>query len=173
MSMQENSFSDKSIILIGMPASGKSTVGVILAKVLGFDFTDTDILIQNREGCRLETIIKSKGIEQFLAVESDVCINLKTSRAVIATGGSVVYSDRAMQHLKSLGTVIYLHVDQDNLKKRLRDVAQRGVVLREGQSVDDLYLERTPLYERYADFTVHEGSMSLEDTVTAVCALIR
>ena len=162
-----------SIILIGMPASGKSTVGVILAKVLGYDFIDTDILIQNREGCRLENIIKSKGIEQFLAIESDVCTRLHASGAVIATGGSVIYSDRAMRHLKTLGTVIYLHVDLEGLKQRLRDIAQRGVVLREGQSVDDLYKERTPLYETYADYTVPEKSMSLEDTVTAVCELVR
>ena len=156
------------IILIGMPASGKSTVGVILAKMLGLDFIDTDILIQRQEGARLEDIIDTRGIEVFLDIESDVCCSLNVSNTVIATGGSVVYRDRAMSHLKSIGKVVYLQVGIDLLESRLSDMKERGVVLKNGQTLLDLFTERTALYEHYADLTVDENDLSLEETVHLV-----
>ena len=163
---------DNNIILIGMPASGKSTVGVILAKMLGSDFVDTDILIQRQEGARLEDIINAGGTEAFLDIECDVCCSLDVSNTVIATGGSVVYRDRAMHHLKSIGKVVYLRVDIDLLNNRLSDMKQRGVVLKAGQSLLDLFQERTALYELYADLTVDEKDLSLEETVHLVKELI-
>lgn len=156
------------IILIGMPASGKSTVGVILAKLLGYDFIDTDLLIQRQTGLRLSEIIQSRGLDAFLAVEEAACLSLSADHSVIATGGSVIYSVTAMRHLKGLGTVVYLSVDFKTLQSRLHDVRGRGVVLRPGQSLVDLYAERVPLYREYADITVPEGQGSLEDTVQAV-----
>ena len=156
------------IILIGMPASGKSTVGVILAKLLGYDFIDTDLLIQHREGRRLSRIIEDRGIDGFLDAEAAACLSLDARHSVIATGGSVVYSETAMAHLKDLGCIVYLEVDYDALTRRLHDIHDRGVVLRPGQTLHQLYLERVPLYRRYADLTVPEGEGTLEDTVQAV-----
>lgn len=153
------------IILIGMPAAGKSTVGVILAKMLGYCFIDTDLLIQSREGRRLRGILADRGIDGFLAIEEDVCLGIRTDRCVIATGGSVVYSDAAMAHFKTLGRVIYLQVDFGPLSARLQDMQGRGVVLRPGQTLAELFDERAALYEQYADLTVPEGSSTLEETV--------
>ena len=160
------------IILIGMPGSGKSTVGVLLAKVLGYDFVDTDLLIQLREGCTLEEIIKRKGIDAFLDIEGEVCAALNTQKTVVATGGSVIYRSHAMEHLSEDGRLIYLQVDLDGLTERLNDLAGRGVALREGQSLADLYEERTVLYERWADVTVAEGTMTLEETVAAAAQAV-
>ena len=156
------------LILIGMPACGKSTAGVLLAKYLGYDFVDTDLLIQRREGMRLEDLIRTRGREAFLRIEAEVCSGLEAEHTVIATGGSVVYDGGAMNHLKSIGRVIYLQVDLDVLEKRLTDALERGVVFQEGQTLRDLYEERTALYEAYADLTVPEGTGTLDDTVTAV-----
>ena len=157
------------IVLIGMPASGKSTIGVILAKLLGYDFVDTDLLIQRQTGSLLSEIITEKGIEAFLAAEEAACLSLKTENTVIATGGSAVYSEASMAKLKSLGTIVYLEVDVNTLQLRLDDVRGRGVVLRDGQTLYDLYAERTPLYNKYADLTISEDG-SLESTVDAVYA---
>ena len=134
------------IILIGMPAAGKSTVGVILAKLLGYCFIDTDLLIQSREGRRLPGIIADRGIDGFLTIEEDVCLGIDTDRCVIATGGSVVYSDAAMTHFKSLGCVVYLQADYEPLSGRLQDMQGRGVVLRPEQTLAELFDERTALY---------------------------
>ena len=153
------------IILTGMPASGKSTIGVVLAKVLGYDFLDTDILIQKTEHARLEEIIEEKGIEGFLEAECNVCLKLDVSESVIATGGSVVYREKAMRHLKDIGTIVYLKTGAEALKSRLSDMKQRGVVLKEGQSLEDLLAERAGLYEKYADLVIDEGSMGLEETL--------
>ena len=160
------------IILIGMPASGKSTAGVVLAKVLGCDFIDTDLLIQKRKGRRLEELIRDEGIEAFLDTEGEVCGTLQAENAVIATGGSVIYRDSAIRHLKEIGTLVYLSVDFDTLRSRLYNVMERGVVLREGQTLEELYRERTALYERYADIVVEEGGQTLEETVSAVKAAL-
>lgn len=127
------------LILIGMPASGKSTVGVILAKVIGYDFIDSDLVIQRREGKRLSEIIGEKGIDGFLAIENEVNASIRAQRSVIATGGSAVYGEEAMRHLRELGAVIYLQVDYDVIARRLRDIQRRGVTLREGQTLRELY----------------------------------
>ncbi|MBR3634583.1 MAG: shikimate kinase [Lachnospiraceae bacterium] len=155
----------KNIILTGMPTSGKSTIGVIVAKILGMDFIDTDILIQQREGKKLSEIIEENGTDKFLKCEEEALLGLDVSNCVIATGGSAVYSDKAMKHLKNDALVAYLKVDKKELNRRLKDVKGRGVVLRDGQSLDDMYETRVKLYERYADLTISEEGLTLEDTV--------
>ena len=162
----------RNVILIGMPTAGKSTVGVVLAKMLGCDYVDTDLLIQKQQGCRLEETIKNKGDEAFLDIEADVCAALEAENAVIATGGSVIYRERGMAHLKEIGTLVYLKISPETLKERLSDAASRGVVLKEGQTLDSLYLERVQLYEQYADLTVDEGSMRFEEVVAEVLKLL-
>lgn len=161
------------LILIGMPASGKSTVGVILAKVIGYDFIDTDLLIQKREGRRLSRIIEEKGIDEFIAIENEVNASVQASRSVIATGGSAVYGEEAMRHLRDIGAVIYLQVDFETIRKRIHNIRQRGVVLREGQTLRDLYEERTVLYEKYADLIVREGNGEIEEVVARIIRTLR
>lgn len=156
------------LILIGMPASGKSTAGVVLAKLLGYRFLDTDLLIQNREGSRLPEILADRGVDGFLAAEEAACMSIRAEQCVIATGGSVVYSEAAMAHLKSLGCVVYLEVDLETLTGRLKDIRGRGVVLRPGQTLAELYRERVILYEKYADLVLPEAGGTLEDTVMQV-----
>lgn len=156
-----------------MPASGKSTIGVILAKVIGYDFIDSDLLIQRKEGKRLSEVIKEKGVDGFLAVENEVNASIEASQCVIATGGSAVYGEEAMRHLREIGAVIYLQVDFDVLQKRLRNIRQRGVVLRAGQTLRDLYDERTVLYEKYADLIVREGSGEIEEVVARIIRTLR
>ena len=148
-----------------MPGVGKSTVGVILAKVIGYQFLDADLVIQQREQRLLREIIDDVGTEGFIEIENRVNASIEASRTIIATGGSVVYGKEAMEHLKSIGTVIYLHVPFADLEKRLADIKGRGVVLREGQTLYDLYLERTPLYEKYADLEIPEEGLNVEQTV--------
>ncbi len=159
--------------MIGMPASGKSTVGVILAKVIGYDFIDSDILIQREEGMRLAEIIEEKGIDGFIEVENRVNASLQASRSVIATGGSAVYGEEAMMHLREIGAIIYLQVDFDVIQRRLRNIRQRGVVLRKGQTLRDLYDERCKLYEKYADLIVREGSGEIEEVVARIIRTVR
>lgn len=153
------------IVLIGMPGVGKSTIGVILAKVIGYQFLDADLVIQEQEGKLLREIIEEVGTDGFIQVENRINASLNVSKTVIATGGSVVYGKEAMEHLKEIGTVVYLQVPFDVLEKRLSDIKGRGVVLREGQTLYDLYMERTPLYEKYADISVSEEKLSVEQTV--------
>ena len=159
------------LVLIGMPASGKSTVGVILAKVIGYDFIDTDILIQRAEKKRLPEIIKAVGVDGFLEVEERVCSSVEADRCVIATGGSVVYSEKAMRHLKKIGHIMYLKTDFEAIRKRLGNIRQRGVALREGQTLRDLYEERVVLYEKYAD-TVVEEEGDVEDVVVGILKIM-
>lgn len=156
------------IILIGMPGVGKSTIGVILAKVLGYQFIDADLLIQKEEGKLLKDIIREKGTDGFIEVENRVNSHIEASRSVIATGGSVVYGTEAMEHLKKIGIVVYLKQNLWHLEKRLRNIKGRGVVLRDGQTLADLYEERTALYEKYADITVDEHGLNIEETLEAV-----
>lgn len=148
-----------------MPASGKSTVGVILAKVLGMNFIDTDLVIQNREEALLHEIIKSKGVEGFLKCEEDAVLSLDTDNSVIATGGSVVYSEKGMKHLSEAGKVVYLKVDKKELFSRLKNINERGVILRGGESLEEMYDERSVLYEKYAELVIEEVNSSIEDTV--------
>lgn len=153
------------IVLIGMPGVGKSTIGVILAKVLGYQFVDADLLIQQQEGKLLKDIIAEVGTEGFIQVENRVNASIQAENTIIATGGSVVYGKEAMEHLKSIGTVVYLKVSYEILQKRLADIKGRGVVLKEGQNLQSLFEERTPLYEKYADIEISEESLSVEETV--------
>ena len=160
------------IVLIGMPTSGKSTAGVILAKILGYNFVDADIVIQEKDGRKLSEIIEEEGIDGFIAIENKINSEIETQKTVIATGGSVVYGKEAMEHYKNIGRVVYLKVSMDTLTKRLRDVKQRGVVMREGQSLTSLYNERTPLYEKYADYTIDEGSHTMEEVIADILSAI-
>lgn len=156
------------LILIGMPTSGKSTVGVILAKALGYEFLDIDLLIQKKEGKKLSEIMAERGVDGFLALEEEVTCGLDCAHTVIAPGGSVVYGEKGMEHLRSLGRVIYLQMDLDMLEERLHDAKNRGVALRDGQTLEALYEERVPLYEKYADITVKERGHALEDMVVLI-----
>lgn len=153
------------IVLIGMPGVGKSTVGVILAKVLGYSFLDADLLIQEQEGKLLREIIEEKGTDGFIEVENRVNASIRADRAIIATGGSVVYGKEAMEHLKEIGRVVYLKVSYAILEKRLADIKGRGVVLKEGQTLETLFEERSKLYEQYADIEVSEEGLDVEQTV--------
>ena len=160
------------IILIGMPSCGKSTVGVLLAKQLGYRFIDSDLLIQEQEGKLLHELIEERGTEGFLALEDAVNASIKAERAVIATGGSAVYGQRAMAHLKRTGTVIYLKIPFETLAERLGDYVHRGVVMPKGYTLRDMYDERAALYEQYADYTVEESlSSGLGDTVARVAEI--
>ena len=156
------------IILIGMPASGKSTVGVVLAKRLGYEFIDTDLLIQKQEQALLREIIAEKGEDGFLVIEDQVNADLEAERSVIAPGGSVVYCENAMKHYKEIGTVVYLQTSYQTIKERIGDTKKRGVVLREGQTLKDLYEERRVLFEKYADVTICEDGLTLSETIGKV-----
>ena len=158
----------ENIVLIGMPGVGKSTVGVVLAKVLGYQFIDADLLIQKKMNMVLSEIIKREGTDGFMKIENEVNASIETDRTVIATGGSVVYCEEAMEHLKSIGTVIYLRLSLESLSKRLGNLVGRGVVLKKGQTLEHLYDERTPLYEKYADLTIDEENKELEDTLQTI-----
>ncbi|MCI8556583.1 MAG: shikimate kinase [Lachnospiraceae bacterium] len=153
------------IVLIGMPGAGKSTLGVILAKVLGKDFIDADLAIQKKEGRLLSQIIEAEGPEGFLKIEEQVNKELNPRQAIIATGGSVVYGAEAMEHLRKIGTVVYLKLSCQAVVSRLRDIRGRGVVLREGQTMEGLYAERSVLYEKYAHVTVEEDGLTIEETL--------
>ncbi len=148
-----------------MPGVGKSTAGVILAKILGYQFIDADLLIQKSQGKKLKEIIEEKGVDGFLEIENAVCKSLCPEKTIIATGGSAVYGKEAMEHFKEIATVIYLKLEYPYLARRLGNLKQRGVVLRRGQSLKDLYVERAPLYEQYADIVVDEHRCTIEQTV--------
>lgn len=156
------------IILIGMPTSGKSTVGVILAKILGMDFLDTDLLLQRETGMRLSELIETKGTDGFLKTEESICAAIRADHTVIATGGSVVYSSAAMDHLRKNGKTVYLSISLSELRNRLRDAKARGVILREGESIEQLFAERESLYSQYADIVIPEEGLRLEETVQTV-----
>ena len=149
------------ITLVGMPASGKSTIGVLLAKRLGYSFVDVDIVIQEKTGQLLKEIIAERGTEGFLKVEESVNAELETERSVIAPGGSVIYGPKAMEHLHEISTVVYLKLSYEDVKQRLGDLKDRGVALKDGMTLLDLYNERVPLYEKYADVTIDETGKTL------------
>ena len=156
------------IILIGMPGAGKSTVGVVLAKKLGYAFLDSDLLIQSREGRLLHEIISERGVEGFWSVEEAVNASIDADRTVIATGGSVVYGAHAMEHLKDIGTIVYLKLPCEEIAHRLGDLDERGVTLREGQGLVQLYDERVPLYEKKADIVVDCLHLSIREVVMQI-----
>ena len=159
----------KNITLIGMPGSGKSTVGVLLAKTLGYRFLDADLLIQQREGALLQDILDQRGVEGFLDVEEDVIRSLDCTGTVIAPGGSAVCREGAARRLKELGLVVYLHVPLAELERRISNITTRGIAMAPGQTLADVYAIREPLYRKYADLTVDvTGQNTLEETVAAV-----
>lgn len=161
------------IILIGLPGAGKSTLGVILAKALGMKFIDTDLLIQEKTGELLQKIIDEQGHACFLQIEEDIILSLNLSHTVIATGGSVIYSNPGMEHLKSDGICIYLRISRDEMDRRLYNIKTRGIVLAPGQSLHDLYDERVPLYEQWADIKIDCEKENFENVVESVIVAIR
>ncbi|MEO0442438.1 MAG: shikimate kinase [Pseudomonadota bacterium] len=145
---------NKNIILIGMPGSGKSTIGVQLAKELGLNFVDSDLVIQSHQGSTLQTILDSEGYQALRSIEEQELLALTLDNDVLATGGSAVYSDKAMKHLKQQGMIVYLDVDFEEIKKRITNEGSRGIARPPGHSIEDVYNERKTLYERYADITI-------------------
>lgn len=156
MSLQKNN----NITLIGMPGVGKSTVGVVLAKALGLAFVDTDLVIQEKTGMLLQEIIDTKGLEAFAQIEEDVLSELSVTGSVVATGGSAVYSDKAMKHLAASGPVVYLRASCEEIISRINNLSSRGIALKPGYTLETLYEERVPLYEKYADITVDSYSVA-------------
>ena len=161
------------IILIGMPGSGKTTLGTELAEIIGYGYIDSDSVIVAREGKRLNEIIAEVGREAFLDIEAKVNSELCADRCVIATGGSVIYRDYAMQKLKELGTIVYLQLDYEIIERRLGDLKKRGVALKEGFTLKDLYKERIPLYEKYADIIVKLDGKTVMQSVDAIAEAIK
>jgi len=160
------------IILIGMSGAGKSTIGVLLAKALNMKFIDTDILLQTKHNQLLHEMIADHGREYFLNCEESIIRELKEESTVIATGGSVVYSSLAMEHLRAMGEVVYLKVNYKNIEKRLKDITSRGVVMEPGQSLKALFDERMPLYESYAKHTLCIEDEGVETTINRLIKLI-
>ncbi len=160
------------LIFIGMPAVGKSTVGVVVAKQLGLHFVDTDLLIQEQEHRLLREIIAQDGEDAFLKIENRVNAQIEVSNSVISPGGSVVYCEEAMNHLKEIGTIVYLKASYRTIKRRIQNPKKRGVVLRQGQTFRDLYEERTKLFQKYADITVSQDGCKIEETISKVLAAV-
>ena len=168
--MKGKNMEKNNITLLGMPGVGKSTIGVILAKILGYKFIDTDLIIQEQEGRLLKTIIAEDGIESFMALENKTIANLTAEKAVIATGGSAVYGAEAMARLGQIGAVVYLQLDLKTLSQRLKNIKNRGVVFKEGQNLTDIFQERVPLYEKYADLIINEDHKGPEETIEVILA---
>ena len=155
---------NNNIILIGMPGCGKSTVGVVLAKIMGYRFLDSDLVIQERENRLLCEIIEEDGTEEFNRIENSVNASICVENTVIATGGSVIYGKEAMEHFKKIGVVVYIKLPYEELKHRLGDLTKRGVSMKKNQTLKELYDERQPLYENYADIVAGEENMNISET---------
>ncbi len=154
----------KNVILIGMPGCGKSTVGVVLAKTLGYRFMDADLVIQEKEDRLLSEIIRDEGLERFLEIENRINAELSPNKTVIATGGSAVYGEQAMRHYQEIGIVVYISLPYEEVSMRLGDLTKRGVAIHKGQTLLDLYNERQPLYEKWADIILPAANMTISDT---------
>lgn len=163
------------IVLIGMPGAGKSTLGIVLAKIVNYNFIDADLVIQNQCDKTLQKLIDACGPEGFIQVENEILSDLRAENSIIATGGSAVYSDEAMKHLSGIGRIVYLQISYDELVSRLSDLQERGVVLKGGigMSLRDLYDERKPLYERYADITVNVDDLSITAAARKVADAVK
>ncbi len=156
------------VVLIGMPGAGKSTIGVILAKIMGMPFLDTDLTIQEQEGRLLQDIINEEGMGKFIEIEEAVILNIHVHKHVIATGGSVVYSHTAIEHLKKNSLVVYLQLPYEEILKRVNNIQTRGIAMKKGQTLLALYKERTPLYERYADMTIDCHGKDIEEVIRII-----
>lgn len=158
----------RNIILIGMAGAGKSTTGVVIAKIMQKDFVDGDLVIQKQTGKGLQQIINEVGNDGFRRIEEEILCAMEVENAVIAPGGSAIYYPAAMEHFKKNGVVVYLHVPVEEIERRLSNLATRGVTLEPGQTIADLYYARLPLYEQFADITIHTQGDTLEDTVDKI-----
>ena len=156
------------IILVGMPGAGKSTLGVLLAKAMGKLFVDTDIIIQQKTKRLLQDIIDNDGTDAFLKLEEEILMSVNEENTVIATGGSAVYSEKAMEHFAKSGKIIYLHVDFAEIEKRVTNITTRGIVLKNGKSLADAFAERKPLYDKYAHITVDCTGNTVEESVCCI-----
>jgi len=163
----------KNIVLIGMPGVGKSTTGVVLAKNLGMSFIDSDLVIQEQKGKKLHELIEEHGLDGFLGIEEQVNCSISPRSAIISTGGSAVYSAAAMEHFNQIAIICYLKLSYEGIQERLGDLAERGVVLREGQTLKSLYDERTPLYEKYANLTVECENKNIREIVMELAKRLR
>ena len=161
------------IVLIGMPSCGKSTMGVLIAKNLGYKFLDSDLLIQEREGKLLHELIAELGNDKFIEIENSANLSIDVNNTVISTGGSVVYCDEAMKHLSAIGKTVYIKISYETLEARLGDYTHRGVVMPEGYTLRDMYNERASLYEKYADYTLATDKMTMTESLDALTALCR
>mgnify|MGYP002610726220 CR=1 FL=1 len=161
------------VTLIGMPGSGKSTIGVILAKALRYEFLDSDLLIQKQEKRKLSEIIEQDGPEKFKEIENQVNADIHVTDTVIAPGGSVIYCEEAMEHFKEIGKIVYLKASYQTIKKRIRNPKKRGVVLKEGQTLKNLYDERVGYFEKYADITIDEDGCQIEETIDNVIRAVK
>ena len=162
----------RNIVLTGMPGAGKSTVGVVLAKRIGYRFVDSDLVIQEKYGKLLHELIEEQGVEGFWKIENEVNASLELQRSVIATGGSVIYGREAMEHLRRMGTVIYLKLPLAEVVERLGDLNARGVTLMPGQTLEELYEERVPLYEKYAHGVIDCQGKQIREIVHTAASMI-
>jgi shikimate kinase len=161
------------IVLIGMPGAGKSTIGVLLAKALKKPFIDTDLLIQQKYNMFLQDIIDKYGLKRFLFAEEEIAVSMDIRNHVIATGGSIIYSDAALKHLKKEGFVVYIKLRLDEIEKRISNISSRGIAKEKDKTLMDLYNERVPLYEKYADITVNCSDMDIEASVAEIVNKIK
>lgn len=156
------------IILIGMPGAGKSTVGVLLAKALSYDFMDTDLTIQKEQGKKLYEIINEQGLDAFLRIENDVLKKVEAENTIIATGGSAIFGDEAMKHLGEIGTIVYLKLSCEEIIRRVNNIKTRGIAMSKGKSLEDVYNERKPYYEKYAEIIVEADGTTIEEVVEMI-----
>ena len=163
--MTTKPYNKDNLILIGMPGAGKSTIGIVLAKIIGYTFIDSDIIIQNEKNMLLHELIDKYGLDGFNSIENEINSKINTHKSIIATGGSAVYCEEAMLHYKETCQVVYLRCPYEILSKRLGDLKGRGVALKEGQTLLDLYEERSVLYEKYADIIIDEDNKGIEETL--------
>lgn len=163
----------RNIILIGMPGAGKSTVGVLLAKALGMSFIDADLIIQQNTGNLLQEIIDKYSISKFLEIEESIILSLNIENSVVATGGSIIYSRNAINSLKRNGILIYLKLPYDEIERRISNIKTRGIVIGKDQKLMDIYNERIPLYEKYADIIIDCTGKNMEDIIIAVKSALK